>query len=843
MFNVRNGRATTLLAGRSLKYNRTRNIIAISAIILTAMMFTVVFTTGSSILDTLQRSTMRQVGSETHGGFKWLTMQQYETVKADPEIKDISYNIVIGLGENPALNKTPVEIRYTEEKAAEWSFSMPTVGTLPKNKMDIATSTAVLDALGLPHELGVQVPLSFTVDGRAYHDEFTLCGFYEMDVALGISEAYVSREYCDEVAPVWETENPHPEDPGFMAGSISAELFFANSWDLDGKMQALKARCGFGPEVNEGVNWAYAGSEIDITSMLLIFVLLSVIMISGYLIIYNIFYIAVSRDIRFYGLLKTVGTTDRQLKRLVKKQALLLCVIGIPAGLALGFLFSIFVVPVIMSTTSFAEDYVVSANPAVYLGSAAFTLLTVLISCIRPCRLASRVSPVEAVRYIQADGKRKKKGGKTGRVSSFMLALRSIARTPRKAVSILLSISLSLILLNTVFTIVNGFDMEKYLSNQIVSDFRISDATILNNAGLSGDILNGVSEEDIARFREIDGVTDFGCVYMQEQKHVLSGAALQTARDILTEYPDHFGGYAEMFQEALEIDHTIDCHIYGIDEFPASKMKIYDGVLDMEKLKSGNYVVVSPHIDTGEGRYYDIGDKIEIDFGNGRKKEYEVMAIGNIPYAIGPQHGHRLGIDVTMYADEFTAQTGETGALSCIFNTGAEACEKAEAFVSDYCQNRNPNLDYKSRAVYVEEFENTSRSYLLVGGILSLILAMIGILNFINAIITSIETRRRELAVLQSIGMTGRQLCSMLIYEGLIYILLTLLFTLTIGNFLGWGLTMLIAYQIWFFTWHFTLLPVIVCIPPLLLVAALIPFFCYQFMCRSSIVDRLRIAE
>ena len=97
-------------------------------------------------------------------------------------------------------------------------------------------------------------------------------------------------------------------------------------------MEALIARCGFDPErINTGVNWAYSSSTVDVTTLLLVVGVLLLILVSGYLIIYNIFYISVAHDIRFYGLLKTIGTTGKQLKRIVRRQALLLSCIGIPA--------------------------------------------------------------------------------------------------------------------------------------------------------------------------------------------------------------------------------------------------------------------------------------------------------------------------------------------------------------------------------------------------------------------------------------------------------------------------------------------------------------------------------
>ena len=165
MLNVNSRKCIRRLSGRSIKNNRTRNIIAVLAVILTAVMFTTLFTIGASIMDAFQLSTMRQVGTSSHAGFKFLTQEQYDILKDDPEVKDISYNIFIGSGENPEFSKKSVEIRYTEEKNAEWGFTVPTTGTLPQNRLDIATSTEVLDMLGLPHELGVQVPLEFTAAG------------------------------------------------------------------------------------------------------------------------------------------------------------------------------------------------------------------------------------------------------------------------------------------------------------------------------------------------------------------------------------------------------------------------------------------------------------------------------------------------------------------------------------------------------------------------------------------------------------------------------------------------------------------------------------------------------
>lgn len=844
MLNVNSRKAIRRLSGRSIKNNRTRNIIAVLAVILTAVMFTTLFTIGVSIMDAFQLSTMRQVGTSAHAGFKFLTQEQYNILKADPEIKDISYNIIIGFGENPEFAKKSVEIRYTEEKSAEWGFTLPTTGTLPQNRLDIAASTEVLDMLGLPHELGVQVPLEFTAAGGVkYNETFTLCGFWEQDAVSQVCEVFLSREYSDEVAPVWQETAPSQEGNWWMSGSINPNIWFASSWDIEGQVEALKARCGFGEDVNAGVNWAYASSDIDFATIVLLVGILALIIFSGYMIIYNIFYISVSKDIRFYGLLKTIGTTNRQLKKLVRRQALLLGIVGTPIGLILGYIVSVFVTPVVLSTTSLANEQVISVNPLIFIGGGLFTLITVWISCIKPCRLVSKISPVEAVRYTDSTVSSRKKAKKTRRVTPLSMAWDNIKRTPKKTVSVIVSLSLSMILLNGTFTLINGFDMDKYIENQAVSDFYITDASVMN-LNSTVEIFDGVSKELQDEIKALNGITDFGSVYMQETQHKFNETGAENAKKIYEEYKELLPmPYAEEQARRLNEEGLIDAHLYGIDDFITGKLEIADGEFDLEKFKTGEFVIASSFIDTGEGRYYNIGDKVPIDFGNGNVKEYEVMAIGDIPYALGPQHSHYFDLYLTLPADEFILQTGETGAMKTAFNAEGSAIPAIQEWIENYCTNVDPNIAYQSRETFAAEFEGVQNMYLTVGGLLSFILALIGILNFINSVITSVQTRRQELAVLQSVGMTGKQLRKMLIGEGLWYTVITVLITLTAGSLITYGMVMGIASQMWFFSYHFIITPILLCIPALVVLSVIIPALCYRNMCRQSVVDRLRECE
>ena len=178
-------------------------------------------------------------------------------------------------------------------------------------------STIVLDALGVRHEIGEKLTLDIQIHGVVQTKTFTLCGYWEGDSVSRAQEILVSKEWAEKVAPV-ETTPFYETDQTDYSGYMNVNFNFSNAFDIEKKTVELTQRLGFDPnKVNTGVNWAYGFSSVDVSSILLLVVLLGLIMLSGYLIIYNIFYLNIFRDIRFYGLLKTIGTTGKQLKKIV----------------------------------------------------------------------------------------------------------------------------------------------------------------------------------------------------------------------------------------------------------------------------------------------------------------------------------------------------------------------------------------------------------------------------------------------------------------------------------------------------------------------------------------------
>ena len=151
-------------------------------------------------------------------------------------------------------------------------------------------------------------------------------------------------------------------------------------------------------------------------------------------------------------------------------------IIGIPIGLILGWLLGSVLVPVLMGTID--GEAVVSASPIIFIGSAVFAWVTVLISCLRPARLAGKVSPIEALRMSDADSPSKKKTKRRrGNASLASMAWANLWRNKKRTITVICSLTLGLVLLSSFYAKNAAFDMDKYLADLILADFELSDAT------------------------------------------------------------------------------------------------------------------------------------------------------------------------------------------------------------------------------------------------------------------------------------------------------------------------------------------------------------------------------
>ncbi len=897
MIKVSNGRCIRRLSLRSMRAARTRNIVAVLAIALTTVLFTSLFTIAASINYSLQQENFRQMGGDGHGAVKDISQEQVEELRDDPLIVDSWARLFVGTLTEPPFNKSHVEVSYLEPNGAPHYFCQPVEGTLPRENTDeVATDTHVLAQLGVEPRIGAMFAVPITIDsgtggGQTVERTFTLSGWWEYDSAVIANHVLLPRSAAQELADL------SGGDPASMTGKWNLDVMFKNALNIRGNMEAVLENHGYQNEepgkdnyLKIGVSWAHTGSRftdsVDPMTVIAIAAVLLLIVFTGYLIIYNVFQISVTNDIRFYGLLKTIGATGRQLKRIIRRQALLLSCMGIPLGLLSGFGIGNGLTPVIMARLSYKRAFV-SFNPWIFLGAAAFSLMTVFLSCARPGRMAAKVSPVEALRYTEG-GQAKKKGKRAvrqGGASLAQMAWANLGRSRGKTVVTVVSLTLAVVLMTLTYTFTSCFDMEKYLSSFVCTDFIVGHADqFVAGSGNFQSADNAVPEEVIAGVEAQGGITESGRIYG------LSWDVQQfVTQDWLRQGWQRFGEEAAQSQvdwaERLPDGRvTASALLYGMEDFPLSKLTVIEGDLEPLKDPTQNAIAAVAGVDdygdlrpdsawarlgdtvtlryVSEWKYLDreTGEEIsaeEVDARFSRdgyntfvlrpkvfeEKEYTVCALVTVPSALSFRYGVTGADDYVLGAERFKQDTGTDFIMIYPFNTTEEANEAMEGFLADYTETVQPIYDYESKQTYVNEFEGFRGMFLTLGGTLSFIIGLVGVLNFVNAVLTGILTRKREFAVLQSVGMTGKQLKTMLVYEGLYYALLALALALVLSLVLGPLAANVVSNLFWFFSYRFTILPVVLILPVFLALGALVPLAVYRSAARFTIVERLREAE
>ena len=834
LFGNNNRLVLKLLAKRSLKAQK--NTIAVLAIMLATLLFTSLFTIAISLQTAMQESNMRTTGTSAHAGIKRLSWEEYEKLSSDTGIKDIGYSIIIGNAVGDDFNKMPTELRYGDETYSELTFNTPDTGHLPEQKNEIATSRIVLDAMGLPDKVGTQMELTFTTDTDTFTDTFTLCGIWDGDAVAYRQTMLLSKAYAEQVAPVIHGETDGTTPP-VGTGYIDAVMMMPTAWNIE--KQALDVTSKYGLDERVSINDAYQMATVNLSSMLPLVTGIAVIFIAGYLLIYNVFYISIAQDIRFYGMLKTLGTTARQIRKIVYKKAIKLSLMGIPIGLLLGWPIGRLLLPAIVNMLTDDIRVVTTVNPLIFLVAIVFSAITVFISCQKPAILAAKISPMEALHYIEQTGG-KKKQRRSKHISTMMMAKSNLTRNKKKVMIVTLSFVLSIVLLNSVYTYVTSFDFDKFVADFSLTDFTVSDTTVINNYAPYNTA--NVSQDFISQTESLNGLEDIGNIYLWTSKQPLSENDLARLQELSASSSDIAN---ELENYRVRQEHGVN--VYGLDDFPTEYVQVLDGELNTEQWKAGTGVYVTPLRMMGDGSLclYKPGDQISVTQLDGTNKVYDVLAVVRIPSALQTPLQVDMGLDYIFPTNELLGNMvpADQPAMKTIFNVDHEHQLATENWLKNYTKNTDTSLDYLSKVTLRQNFDRMINMFRLVGGTLCAILALIGILNFINSITTSILSRYREIAMLQSVGMTGWQVKQILIYEGIGYSILGLLGSLILSVIASLTVVRMMGVELTYFTWHFTLLPVFLCIIPLLLITAIVPLVCYNKMAQKTVVERLRIAE
>lgn len=830
------------LAYKRVKSDAKKNIFLIIAIVLTMVLFSTLLCVWFGISESNQMSTMRTYNSQSVATVKFTDTKVLKEIEGDRRVKSVGTRTLITTeidGIEFSDNLKSVEMSFMDDQYRITHFSNPTVGSMAENKNEIVCDTRTLNALGIEPKIGVTVPLTYYIRGKEYNTNFILTGYWEAYPTYNYGSILVSEKFLQENKDI--VKNTYIEN-GEYSGSLSFDVTLYNNYKADKRIKDLFEDHNYSLDetdsnyVNVSINPAYiTTTEIDIWMLLGVVVVILFFVFTGYLIIYNIFQISVINDTKFYGKLAALGADDKSIRQLIRWQTLILSLIALPIGFLLGYIISRVLLPIILKNTYITE--ISSLNFKIFIAFIIATILseiTVWISIRKPATIAANITPLSAMRYnnyFHVTSKKSKETEKGYKI--WYMAYGNFKKNAKKNISVITSIGLSAVLLASTYMLINGLSEEKYLNSKMKTDFFLADKSFFDLDNPFETVENELSEEMVDALQNSGMIKEGGKIWADTpigNAEFVYPHPERAEKDEDGAYITNSNGYPYYLE-----DGKLECQIYGMDEQAMSLLNITDSQVELSQL--GNYMSSGKYIIVDEAEHTDIsiGDSIELQI-EGKTKEYTVIAkclADSNEYCQYSTTGYMFYLNeneildlpgATLMGYEFNVKDGYFDQIETVLN------ETKETY----------NIDYLSIEKYKESYNNLKIMYTSIGLLLSLVIALIGIMNYINVICTDIIERKKEFAILQSVGMTEEQLIKMMSAEAGYYILGILIFIFTIGAMISVVVTKIIGNMMSFWEFHFIPESLLLSIPILMIIALLIPMIQIKKVVRVSVVSRLK---
>lgn len=690
-----------------MKANRTRNIFAIVAVALTTFMITTVFSLGINYKENMELTSVRTSGTNANVSLAMPTKSQEKEIRDLDYVKTVGTQYMIGsvAGKNEADRDLAIAMQYYDN--TEWEKHYKEAisninGSYPKKENEIMLSEDALSQLGIEKpKLDMEIPLSYVSKDGEQKDTFTLSGWFRSYTGTGM--AFLSESYCQEHGYTLQNS-------GVL--SISLDNPKDNFYDIQDDITLNENQTFQG-----SVSTSSSNGSVYAMIILLVFFIIG----SGYLLIYNVLYISISRDTRFYGLIKTLGTTEKQIKTLVKRQAVTFACIGIPIGVILAGALSFGIVPIILENAFDSGKSIIDAemffHPSIFILSIIFSALTVWISCNAPAKAASKISPIEALRYQNFASTKTKIRSSTNGGKLHVMAYHNVFRDKKRAFLVFMSLFMGITMILGVNGIIGSMKVENFIDKYMDYNFEYTDIQFEQPEQPNKEV-SQFDEQFVEQIKQIDGVKK-----VDIQKTVWAG---------------------------------IDFDEVALEGF----MKI---------------------------RYEDSRYKTE-------GQSYQEMVA-----------------DLKEYAN--------AGDYGCYITT----------------------LDDKALEEYNAKHPNNQVTYSmnLMGNGAAVLLIVIGLINFINVMLTGVVARKNEFAVMESIGTSKKQIQKILTLEGGIYALVTTVLIMTLGNAFLLLVADAVPHMADYAKFEYPFALVICLIFAIFIICLSVPAIVYRAVSKETVIERL----
>lgn len=830
------------LALQRLRYNKSRTLLTGIAILLTTMLLTAIGTVGVASFDM-----NRQIYSlsDYHASFNGLTHEQLQTLSSHIRIEALQTSETFADIYNGKMNGVLTFTNVLRDDRAETADSNTHALTLeeghyPEKENEICSSPVFFRRVGAEPIVGGKVTLSFRVNGKGeiQTKEFIISGLMpDMEIDEGIDDsrlmwaAFVSKALLQK----YEDAGLYKADPDATLRVYGEEELTFD--EIEDRILSVAADIGL-EELHVNLNKEYLSTVTDpgTETIAIIAVICLIVILFSALVIYSIYYVGVITDVQEIGKLKALGASRHQIAGMFYWQGAIVSTIAIPAGLLIGFLLPYFLFPLVLwayqsgsAISSYSRDAAEAVIGQIHMFSlpvlftaAVASLATVVLSLQKPIRMAKKVSPVEAIRYQEnTTNQKNRRGHHTVRVSTLTFA--NLTRNKRRTAVTILTMGLSCVLFICVSAVLSSVSAEDIARWNIPKgDFRISlkyaryydkeypennlDNLVQKNYFNDAFLSQLLSIEGVEKVERAPGI-------------ILSSTDMESAM-----YEDYDG------RQPLSY--------FTREDVAELSAYLQQGSIDYDRMTANNEIVCT-HVYSFEQYGLSIGDTFPLTLHDGSREIPFTTTLtaltqpdSDFSYLIMTEDTwNSLGLtcdpttDIYLYADNEHYDSVKETLLKIVSE-------------NEYFTMNAMDVELKIGHSSIDLFRNPV--YLLLS-----LIAVIGFINLINTMITSIVTRKKELGILQALGLSDRQLVRMLSGEGLVFTAGTLLISLTLGNFFGylfykWAKQ---EHLMGISRYHYPLWQSICLALVLLGGQLLITLFIGQKMKKESLIERIRNQE
>lgn len=751
-----------LLAKQNMKYYKKRNILIGIAVFLTSFLVFATLSVGV-VFQNEQYAYIKAYNPYWHGRYIGITSDKAAEIASNGNVG--KWGIYTDIAFTEISKRKKLVYSYVDNNALDMMRISLAKGRMPEKLNEIAIDPGAAERLYKAVKPGDKIILPYQVYRNGKKDYIQESEF----IVTGLLNAADSdiKEYYQAIVSKQLLEKEVPAKQVFYNFLFCIPEEKISSTDVAGDIIENIAKEYEIHENNIKINsYTLAANYADPDMYMIIFVIICIVVLAGSITIYNIYYIGTIERVKEYGRLKAAGMTSKELKKIVLWEGTGIVKKAAPAGIVAGIIIEIAGISFLHSASG---DYLKEILPYIsYSGLIAshigiillayfITYFTMYISVKKPVRFVGKITEMEAINCHSATNNRtnNKKKKSANKVNIYYIVKNNLANNKKRSIATILAMSATGILVMVMATVISCTDSKLEADDMCHGHYMLRHRVEFNNEEhkerewqnvVSG---NPFTQDFLEKIKKLDGVKEVDCF-----------------DSIYTEIKELYSGKYE---------------ILGVPEENKSFImdNLVEGSISYEDLKSGDKIVVDSRAAKWWFGGLKPGDKItyttEID-GRTIEKQAEIAATGDFPI---------------IFPGFYTASSGfediSSGNLCSVISIwGEDEYNKELADKLLAIEEDEPLLRLSTWQEQYEIAESSTLSITVFFSIFLSILGLICVMNMINTMISSVQRRKREIGMMQAVGMTDKQLFKMLQIEGGFYIFGTLFITIAGGGLMSY---------------------------------------------------------